>query len=541
MPENLTDQPATRPPWPSWNTLLEKAELVKDSPLRSHFATSPSRGNDFTVQAAGLTANFSRQHWDDGIKSLLITLAKEAQVEDRIRDLFAGNNVNITENRPALHMALRGSAGNKEQQDQIRACNERMQMIAKQIRSKSWKGFRRTPITDVVSIGIGGSDLGPKMVVDALLPNQENPIRLHFVSNIDPSDLEGTLSSLTPATTLFIVASKSWTTLETLTNAKAARNWLKATAGENTDLGNHFIAISSKPERCLEFNIKEENVLPMWDWVGGRYSLWSAIGLPVAIALGWDKFEELLAGAKAMDLHFTSTSLEQNMPALMALLEVWYTNFWGCQSHAILPYCHRLRLFTDHMQQLIMESNGKSIDLQGNQITYPTCPVIWGAAGTNGQHSFHQLLHQGTQLIPVDFILPLNSGAQDKNQHQHMIANCLAQAEALMDGQQPSTEEEVSNTLTHHKFIPGNRPSTIITMKELSAKTLGALIALYEHRVFCSSVIWNINAFDQWGVELGKTISSTIYSAITNTGAISSINNPATKQALEDYSNNTTL
>ena len=523
---------------PAWHHLSTLATNARNKPLHKYFSEDDKRPAKYRVQAAGLTADFSRHHIDDTILSELLNLANQRQLPIKTAQLFSGEPINHTEKRAALHMALRGPYGPTDLQNEVQKCKDKMQALSTRLLQGQWLGFKGQAITDVVHIGIGGSDLGPRMVVSALDAYRNDTLNVHFVSNVDPNDIEQTLAQLTPETTLFTIASKSWTTLETLSNADTAKAWLQKAAGD-IDISNHFIAISSQPDRCHEYGIHQDNILPMWDWVGGRYSLWSAIGFPIILATSFGHFTELLDGAKAMDEHFSSAPLETNMPVLLALLEVWYVNFWSCGSHAVLPYDHQLRLLPDHLQQLIMESNGKRVNSQGQAVDYQTCPVIWGAAGTNGQHSFHQLLHQGTQLIPVDFILPLTSHSNNKAQHRHLVANCLAQAEALMDGtsQQP-TDNNLSNAeqkLAAHKAIPGNKPSTIISMQQLTPSTLGALISLYEHKTFCSSCIWDINAFDQWGVELGKSISSTIHNALSSTHA--DVSNPATAATIADYIN----
>ncbi|MEE8060155.1 MAG: glucose-6-phosphate isomerase [Pseudomonadales bacterium] len=531
---------------PSWPLLNKAAQRAQQTHLKTYFNEDIHRVEKLHFAVAGLSADFSRHHINDSIQDHLISLAHEAGISSAIKRLLSGKNVNVTEVRPALHTTLRGPCGPQQQQDQVRQCHAQMRAITQQIHQGNWLGYSGQKITHVVSIGIGGSDLGPRMAATALAPYNKQNLTVDFVANVDPSDLYQALAPLNPATTLFIVASKSWSTQETLTNAQAAKTWLTHTAGPDADFSNHFIAISAQPEKCKNFGIPQDNVLPMWDWVGGRFSLWSAIGLPIALAIGFDKFEQLLAGAHAMDNHFASSPAEQNLPLMMALLEIWYANFWGNKTMAVLPYDHNLRLLPDHLQQLTMESNGKQVDCTGQPVNYNTCPVVWGAAGTNGQHSFHQLLHQGTQQIPIDFILPLSSHTGNTTQHQHMIANCLAQAQALMEGRTAiDIERELINDghdqanakrLAAHKAIPGNRPSTIITMDKLTPATLGALIALYEHKVFSASVIWNINPFDQWGVELGKSISATIYTALTSGQPDSS--NPATAAAIKAYTRN---
>jgi glucose-6-phosphate isomerase len=528
---------------PAWQKLQTAYQTAKSATLQSYFDANEERCQQLQFQAAGLTADVSRHHIDDDILSSLLTLAKERGMAKSISQLYAGESINFTEQRPALHMTLRYATGPTTWQNEVKQCLMRMKALCQKIHHQQWLGFSKQAITDVVNIGIGGSDLGPKMVTEALRPFHNQTINCHFVSNVDPADIEQVLATLNPATTLFIVASKSWATLETLSNADTAKQWLLTANCPQKQLTEHFIAISSRPDRCIEYGIKRANVLPMWDWVGGRFSLWSAIGLVIAIATSFEDFEQLLAGAGDMDAHFQTSTEAENLPLLLALLEVWYVNFWGCTSHAVLPYNHHLRLLPDHLQQLIMESNGKHVTCDNQTVQYQTCPVIWGAAGTNGQHSFHQLLHQGTAMIPVDFILPLTSHSNNDLQHGHLVANCLAQAQALMDGknqqdcykelQQTGISHTEAETLAIHKAISGNKPSTIISMDALTPHAVGALVALYEHKVFCSSVIWNINAFDQWGVELGKLISTQIHDALS--GQKNSIDNPATKASIDQY------
>jgi len=383
----------------------------------------------------------------------------------------------------------------------------------------------------VVNIGIGGSHLGPMLATESLAAFSSGKVHCHFVSNIDSNDLHSILARLVPDTTLFIIASKSFTTLETLQNAMTARNWLAGVVKMDADLTRHFISVTAKPDKAREFGIAAENVLPMWDWVGGRYSLWSAIGLPIALSVGMDDFNKLRRGAAAMDRHFADTPLRQNLPVLLAMLGIWYINYWGARSHAVLPYLHRLRYFPEFLQQLEMESNGKSVRKDHHPVDYQTGTVIWGTVETNGQHSFHQLLHQGTQLIPVDFVLGLTAERENDPHHAYLVANCLAQSNALMTGKtlDEATQELIAGghsreevaILAMHRYMSGNRPSNTIVMESLTPETLGALIALYEHKVFVQSVIWNINPFDQWGVELGKAVSNRIYDRLTGGTGIS--------------------
>ncbi len=508
---------------PPWRLLEKKREQMQVFNLEEAFKTDPLRHKKFTFTAANLVVDFSKNMVDEPLLQLLSDLAARAGVPAAIQEMVAGAKVNNTENRAALHSALRSrSHGLAEQQRLVAKLDAEMTALVDKIREGRWTGYTGRVITDIVNIGIGGSDLGPLFVTEALAPYASEKIRSHFVSNVDPSHLHHTLRALSAETTLFIVASKSFSTLETLTNAKLAKNWLLAACdNDNSAIQQHFIGVSSKPEKAVEFGIAAENILPMWDWVGGRYSLWSSIGLPIALAVGNDNFIKLKAGAAAMDEHFVSAPLANNIPVLLAVVGLWYYHFWGAKSYAILPYSHDLRNFPNFLQQLEMESNGKSVDRDGIAVPLPTCPVIWGQAGTNGQHSFHQLLHQGTHFIPVDFILPLAGHYGMHESQRHLVANCLSQSQALMQGKSLETaqlelkhagaSDDDIDRLSPHKVVPGNRPSTIIAMDKLTPECLGALVALYEHKVFVQSVIWGINPFDQWGVELGKQLSGPIF------------------------------
>ncbi len=531
------------PSLPAWKALQTEAQQARTKTLKEYFSNSPSRTHELSYQLSSLSIDLSRHHIDQRIIGKLFDLADESYLTDAIRVLFSEQASNHTEGRAALHMALRGHVGPPDFIDAVQSCHEKMAAIVDALHQQHWLGYSGKAINTVINIGIGGSDLGPRCVYEALHPYHNPILSLKFVANIDPADLADTLSNSDPETTLFIIASKSFTTPETLSNALAARQWLQESAGTDTDISNHFIAITARTDRAQKFGINEDNILPLWDWVGGRFSLWSAIGLPIALATSFDIFKQLLAGAAEVDKHFSEAPLRENIPALLALLEIWYVNFWGCQSIAVLPYDHHLRLLPDHLQQLTMESNGKCVRRDGTPIDYNTAPVLWGSAGTIGQHSFHQMLHQGTQMIPVDFILPLSSHQPNQAQHAQMVANCLAQAQTLMEG---LTSTEVANNLaaegvdastiealTPHKVMPGNRPSTIITTAKLTPQSLGSLIALYEHKTFTASVILGINAFDQWGVELGKKAAASIYDALVNPGTPPA--NPATATAIDQY------
>jgi len=447
---------------------------------------------------------------------LVVQAAEELRVPVRVEELMSGAEVNTTEYRPALHTALRDFSGRAPYREEIREMLDRMESFVHQAHSGDWRGATGKPITDVVNIGIGGSDLGPRMVTDALY------------ANIDRAELERTLADLSPESTLFIVASKSFTTLETLRNAETAKAWMSDIIRSETDMARHFIAVSASVERAVAFGISEDNIFPMWDWVGGRYSLWSAIGLPIALAVGMEQFDALRRGAYDMDEHCRTAPLKQNLPVLLSLIGIWYTNYRLAATHAVLPYAQRLALFPDFLQQLTMESNGKSVRLDNTPVDYPTSPVLWGSVESNGQHSFHQLLHQGTHMIPVDFIATLQGGMEDEH-HPWLLANCLAQARALMIGKsfetarcelldQGMTEKE-ADALAKHKQMPGNRSSNLILMEKISPQQLGALIALYEHKTFVQSVFWRINAFDQWGVEMGKIMSKQIHMAMVGAEA----------------------
>ncbi len=459
---------------------------------------------------------------------LTSALNKAWLVDASIAALFEGAEVNTTEHRAALHTVLRSADQNipaiSEQQKKVNQVLKQMEGLVEKVHSGQWTGYTNKPIKDVVNIGIGGSDLGPAMACQALRPYQVKQLRLHFVSNIDPADISEVLEQCQAESTLFIIGSKTFTTLETLQNAKAARNWVLKAGAIDEDMQKHFLAVSTNIKAALEFGVAKDNILPMWDWVGGRYSLWSAIGLSIALAVGMHHFRELLEGAADMDKHFQTAKLENNMPVVMALIAIWYRNFWGCTTQAILPYSQSLARFPAYLQQLCMESNGKSVNVQGESLDYQTEAVIWGEPGTNGQHSFHQLLHQGTQMAPVDFILPLKSHYSLRDQQRYLVANCLGQSRTLMIGKsleevkqqlhQQNVPEQTIEVLAAHKVVPGNRPSNTLVFELLTPKTLGALIALYEHKVFVQSVIWNINAFDQWGVELGKQLGGEISEAL---------------------------
>ncbi|RMG34765.1 MAG: glucose-6-phosphate isomerase, partial [Gammaproteobacteria bacterium] len=480
----------------------------------------------YSLSACGLELDYSKNRIDEKAMALLCDLARVADLEGWRERLFAGERINITEQRAVLHMALRNGGERAYRCDGedvmpgIRSVLARMRAFSDKVRDGTWRGHTGEPITDIVSIGIGGSSLGPKMVCEALRPWQRMDLRVHFVSNVDEAHLASTLASLDPATTLFIIASKTFTTQETLTNAHSARDWLLRELGSEAAVASHFVAVSTNAEAVAAFGIDTEHMFEFWEWVGGRYSLWSSIGLPIALAVGFEHFEALLAGANAMDEHFLSAPLEHNMPVILGLLGVWYRNFAGCDSHAIVPYHQHLEYLPAFLQQLDMESNGKRVTRDGVPVSYQTGPVIWGAPGTDAQHSFFQLLHQGTRAIPVDFILPLCPAYDLPGHHDKLVANCLAQAQALMRGRTADeVRDEMAATglpaerieaLVPHRTFPGNRPSNLLVFDRLTPQVLGALIALYEHKVFVQGVIWGVDSFDQWGVELGKQLAGQI-------------------------------
>ena len=473
----------------AWQALEAHQKKLAATTLSALFAADPSRAAGFAAEGGGLLLDYSKHRVDAQAMQLLAALAAHAQVQRWVERMFAGEPINNTEARPALHVALRA----RDPRGEVRDTLERMRGFVRQVH-----GDPR--ITDVVNIGIGGSDLGPRMLTRALRRFRKTGPRLHFVSNIDPADLDAALAGLAPGSTLFIIASKTFTTAETLENAERARAWLASGLGPSADLSRHLAAATANAAGAAALGVPPERVVPLWDWVGGRYSVWSAVGLPVALAFGMEAFDELLAGARAMDEHFRTQPLERNLPAILALLEIWYVNFFGAQTRAVIPYSEDLRELPAYLQQLEMESNGKRVDRDGNEVDYDTAPVVWGAPGTPSQHSFHQLLHQGTRLVPVDFVVarePDPTAAQAA-----LAANALAQSAALAFGN--------AVPQAPHKALPGNRPSSTVLLPRLAPRELGALIAMYEHKVFVEGVIWNVNSFDQWGVEHGKTLARTL-------------------------------
>ena len=510
---------------PAWRALEAQQRDLAGRGLRSLFADNPRRFEKYSLRLGDLLFDYSKHRITDVTLRLLLDLADQAELRQKIDQMFAGERINITERRPVLHVALRNSrdrpilVDGDDVMPAVHGVLDRMRRFSHAVRSGEWTGHTGERITDVVNIGIGGSDLGPVMVTEALRPYWQDGLRVHYVSNIDATDLVETLSGLRPETTLFTVASKTFTTQETIANATSARQWLLDALEDRAAVARHFVALSTNARKVSEFGIDANNMFEFWDWVGGRYSLWSAIGLSIACAIGFDRFEQLLAGAHETDEHFRTAPFSENIPVIMALLGIWYSNFHGAESHAILPYDQYLHRFAAYVQQGDMESNGKGVDRSGERIRdYTTGPVIWGEPGTNGQHAFYQLLHQGTRLIPCDFIAPIRSHNPIGRHHDILLANFFAQTEALMKGKTASevraelgsAEMADREGLVAHRSFEGNRPTSSFLFQELTPHALGRLIALYEHKIFVQGVIWNINSFDQWGVELGKQLATTI-------------------------------
>jgi glucose-6-phosphate isomerase len=503
-------------PWPVDASLQAHRDEVASLHMRDLFTADPGRAGRFSMQVGDLLLDYSKNRVTDETLGLLLRLAQEADVAGWRERMFGGEKINNTERRAVLHVALRNRGNRPVMVDgvdvmpQVNAVIARMGAFAGQVRSGEWRGYRGERIRDVVNIGIGGSDLGPKMVVEALEPYRHPQLKLHFMSNIDGAHVGQLLDGLDPATTLFIVASKTFTTPETMTNAHHAREWFLAQAQSERHVARHFVAVSTNRDAVTRFGIDPANMFEFWDWVGGRYSLWSAIGLSVVLAVGIDRFEEMLAGAHAMDEHFRAAPLERNMPVILALLGIWYGNYLGAQTHAVLPYDHYLRSLPAYLQQADMESNGKSVDRDGRRVDYATGPVVWGATGINGQHAFYQLLHQGTRLVAADFIVSARAPTALQAHHDILLANFLAQTEALMRGRTEAETAAQTSEFVPHKVFDGNHPSNAILLGSLTPHTLGMLIALYEHKIFVQGVIWKLNSYDQWGVELGKQLASRI-------------------------------
>jgi glucose-6-phosphate isomerase len=504
------------PRTPAWRALAEHAKAIERRTIKDLFAGDPRRFERCSLEAEGLLFDFSRQRLDPRSLDLLLKLAGETEVSRWIELMFAGHPVNNTEDRPALHVALRRRADQpltaygEDVMPLVEAERRKIRALAEALHAGKLRGYTGEAITDVVNIGIGGSDLGPVMAVQALAEDCRAGLNVHFVSNIDGVALEHVLDRVRPETTLFVICSKSFTTLETLVNAQAVRAWLLAAAGAPA-VAAQCVAVSTNEAAMDEFGIAPDRRLAMWDWVGGRYSVWSAVGLTLALAIGWPKFTAFLAGGAAMDEHFRSAPLARNLPVLLALVGIWNRNFLAAPSHAVLPYDDHLARFPAYLQQLEMESNGKSVRRNGEPVECATCPVIWGEPGSNAQHSFYQLLHQGTDRASIDFLLPARSRVGRQDQQDLAAANCLAQAWALADGDPSDTP--VSSRSPHQRY-PGSRPSSLLLFEQLDAATLGKLVALYEHKVYVQGVIWDVNSFDQWGVQLGKRLASQLTAAV---------------------------
>ena len=514
----------------AWKSLAEHKEVMAPQHMRDLFSADPRRFDSFSLRWGDMLLDYSKNIVSGETMRLLRDLAQQADLQAWIQRMFRGDKINTTEERAVLHVALRNRSGRPMSVDgvdvmpQVNAVLDRMRVFTDAVHRGTWTGFDGRAITDVVNIGIGGSDLGPAMVTEALKPYARKGLQVRFVSNVDGSHLAETLKHCQPGTTLFLVASKTFSTQETMTNARSAKAWLLREAGDEAHVARHFVALSTNSEAVQSFGIDAANMFPFWDWVGGRYSLWSAIGLSIALAIGFDNFSELLAGAHDMDEHFRTAPLERNLPVTLALLGIWYNNFFGAQTHAVLPYDQYMHRFPAYLQQGDMESNGKSVQRDGSPAIHATGPVVWGEPGTNGQHAFFQLLHQGTRLIPCDFIAPLKSHNPAGDHHTILLSNFFAQTEALMKGRnatevgaglsEKDAGDAAADDLLTHRVLAGNRPTNSILVPQITPRVLGKLIALYEHKIFSQGIIWNINSFDQWGVEFGKQLANTILSEL---------------------------
>jgi glucose-6-phosphate isomerase len=534
----------------SWKKLQDHYEKIKPERISGLFSSDPARFSSFSLEFEDMIVDFSKNLITAETKKLLLELAEEACLGDAIEKYFTGDKINRTENRPVLHTALRNFSkeavmvDGRDVMPDIREVLEKIRKFSDEIGSGKWKGYTGKPVTDIVNIGIGGSDLGPVMVTEALRPYSRPGIKTHFVSNVDGTHIAETLKICNPETTLFMVASKTFTTQETMTNAHTARKWFLENAADEKHVKKHFVAISTNEKEVVKFGIDPANMFVFWDWVGGRYSLWSAIGLSIACAVGYKNYSELLEGAYAMDRHFRTAPFGKNIPVMLALIGIWYNNFFGSQTHAILPYDQYMHRFAAYFQQGDMESNGKSVDRDGNPVSWQTGPVIWGEPGTNGQHAFYQLIHQGSKIIPCDFIAPAKTHNPIGDHHMKLLSNFFAQTEALMNGKSLITAEaelkkagkspEEIKSIAPFKVFEGNRPTNSILIRMITPRTLGSLIAMYEHKIFTQGVIWNIFSFDQWGVELGKQLASTILPELENANEITG-HDPSTNGLINNY------
>ena len=541
MASNLTQSPA-------WQKLAAHQKQLETTTMRELFAKDPERFNKFSIEFGGILYDFSKNRITEETLDLLVSLAEHAKVKEMAEAMFTGEKINVTERRAVLHTALRNRSNNpvyvdgKDVMPDVNRVLAKMKDFCSRVRSGEWKGYTGKAITDVVNIGIGGSDLGPCMVCEALAPYQ-SILTPHFVSNVDGTHIVETVKKLNPETTLFIVASKTFTTQETMTNAHSAKKWLLDALKDEKAVASHFVALSTNREEVEKFGVDPNNMFEFWNWVGGRYSLWSAIGLSIALAIGFENFEELLAGAHEADVYFRTTPYKQNIPVLMALLGVWYNNFWNAETQAILPYDQYMRRFAAYLQQGDMESNGKGVDREGNRVDYSTGQIVWGEPGTNGQHAFYQLIHQGTKLIPCDFLMPVQTHNPIGDHHQKLVANFIAQTEALMKGK---TEEEAyqellksglddaeAKRLAPSKVFTGNRPTSSFFFTKLTPRMLGKLISFYEMKIFVQGIVWNVNSFDQMGVELGKQLAKAVLPELVSSNPTTS--HDASTNALVEY------
>lgn len=521
---------------PAFKKLKAHHRTISKKHLKELFAEDKNRFKKFSIKFNDILLDYSKNNINRRTIAYLTDLAKECDLSGAIEQMFSGEKINQTENRSVLHVALRNRSNTpilvdgKDVMPDVNEVLEKMKIFSGKVISGTWKGYTNKSITDIVNIGIGGSDLGPVMVTEALKPYKKKNINIHFVSNVDGTHIAETLKKVNPETTLFMIASKTFTTQETMTNALSARDWFLQSAVDEEFVKKHFVAISTSQSLVEKFGIDPANMFGFWDWVGGRYSLWSAIGLSIACTIGYENFEQLLLGAHEMDNHFRSTPFEKNIPVVLALLGIWYNNFYGAESQAILPYDQYLHRFAAYFQQGDMESNGKYIDRNGNKVDYQTGPIIWGEPGTNGQHAFYQLIHQGTKLIPADFIAPAISHNPLGEHHKMLLSNFFAQTEALMNGKTRAEvdaeltgkSEEEKAKIAPFKVFEGNRPTNSILVKKVTPKVLGSLIAMYEHKIYVQGIIWNVFSFDQWGVELGKQLANKIYPELTDSDAIES-------------------
>jgi len=542
---------SSRTELPAWQALESHAREMQNQHMSDLFDEDDLRFAKFSLQSPNILLDYSKNLITEATRNALIELAQACDVESYRDKMFAGERINRTEDRAVLHVALRDRTGEPLEADgedvraQVKHELERMRSLVAQVRGGDWRGYTGKPMTDIVSIGIGGSNLGPLMVTEALSGYSDGRLKVHYVSNVDGFQIAQVLRDLDPETTLFVVASKTFTTLETMTNANSAETWFMDKAKDKSFINRHFIAVSSNRPKAMEFGVAEENIFDMWDWVGGRFSLWSAIGLPIALNLGMEVFEQLLEGAFEMDQHFRTEPLAKNAPVMLALMGVWNNNFLGRKAHALLPYDQCLHRLPAYMQQAEMESNGKSVNWSGERIDYSSVPLIWGEVGINGQHAFYQCLHQGTQIVPADFIGSVEPALAVDGHHDALMANFFAQSEAMMRGiSAQQVREELSakgmsperiEEIVNHKVHEGNRPTNTILMQKVDARSLGSLIALYEHKIFVQGIIWEVYSFDQWGVELGKVLANGILDELAEGAEVSSGHDASTRNLIEYY------